>query len=106
METSGFDELTKALNDLSKRVEELSGEHSIPLSDLLTTGFMHLHSKYLSAEDFFKAGGFEFNSQEEFEKIPEVELDQHIQSNTNFLTWSEMLDEAVKDYMTNKLELG
>lgn len=106
MDLSGFDELADSLDDLAKRAENLNGERSISLDELLSPAFMKLHTEYSSGDDFFKAGGFEFGSQEEFEKIPEDMLNGFVEKSTDFLSWDEMLEEAVERYMVTRLGLA
>ena len=42
-------------------------------------------------------------SQEDFESIPENELDSHIASTTKFKSWENMLSEATSQYAIKKL---
>lgn len=106
MELSGFDELASTLDDLAKRADDLNGEHSISLEELLSPDFMKQHSTYLSVDEFFEAGGFDLESQDEFEKIPEDQLDGFVKKSTGFCFWDEMLEAAIEHYMVVKLGLG
>ena len=49
------------------------------------------------------AGGFKVESQEDFEAIPDTELDRHIAATTKFKNWKDMLNEATTQYAAKKL---
>jgi succinate dehydrogenase/fumarate reductase flavoprotein subunit len=106
VETKGFKETINKLEKLRKNAENLSGEHIIPFTELFNPEFMMKHTKFLSIEALFEASGFEVNSKEDFEKIPDDEWEKFIVSNTQFSSWEEMQREAATDYAKAKLLQG
>ena len=94
MGLSGIDDFSNLLDDLDRKARELDGKHEVPIEEILTPDFVSSYSKYASIDSFFEAGGFNFESQEEFEHVPDEELDAHVQATTNFGSWDEMLTEA------------
>lgn len=103
MTLSGFDDLSNMLDDLDKRARELDGEHAVPIEDILTPAFVSSCSEFASIDAFFGAGGFSFESQEEFERIPDEELDSHVRATTTYEDWDEMLTAAGEQYALRQL---
>lgn len=98
--SNGFDDLSKKLGDIAKNAEALSGEHSIPMSELFHPDFMKKNSKFDSFDDFSNSSPFDFS---ELENIDENELDQYISSNTSFSSWQDMKSTAAKEWVTKRL---
>ncbi len=83
-----------------KSSEPLEG--TVTLSDLFTTEFMRLYTQFESIEELLSFGGFEINSEEDYDAIPDEEIDAHIVNTTNFRSWKEMLTEATDTYLIEK----
>lgn len=105
IEIKGFGDLQKKLDRLQKNAEALSGTQEVPLSKLITSNFMRLHTNVSSFDEFLKAGGYQVNSKEDFEAIPDDEFDAYVRENTKFTSWQDMLQAAVRDYVAKKLEV-
>jgi hypothetical protein len=105
MPIKGLDALTQRLNQLAKDAAALDGTHSVPLSEALTHSFLLEHSRFTSADDFLAASGFELESVEDFNAIPEEMLDAYVQSETSFTSWKEMLDAAMQLWTKKRLGL-
>ena len=102
IEFDGFDELNKKLEDLQESAESIQGTQ-VPLSELLTSGFLAKHTRFLSEDEMFEASGFKVETAEDFEKIPDEEWDRFIEQNTPFTTWSDMLSAAGAEWAQKKL---
>lgn len=102
---SGFDDLEKQLKRMAEGAEELGNASFIPLDELFTPTFMKNCSSFSSFDEFLSAGNFNADTQEEFDAIPDDELDKHVSSVTSFSTWEDMLDEATNQYISRKLGL-
>lgn len=100
---TGLDSLQKKLNNMSKAAEEMNGKHNVPMTDLFTNTFMSENTTFSDAQTFFDSSGFDFNSQEAFEAIPQEELDSFVNKTTDFENWQEMITEASKIYTLKKL---
>ena len=98
----GFDELSKKLENLQESAESIQGTQ-VPLSELLTPGFLAKHTRFLSEDEMFEASGFKVETAEDFEKIPDEEWDRFIEQNTPFTTWSDMLSAAGAEWAQKKL---
>lgn len=105
LKLEGLDKLQKKLNTLSKNAEELDGQHSIPVAELLTTAFVSKHTKFSDAEKLFEGSGFNIENSEDFEAIPEDKWDDYIRSNSNFDSWEAMLSLATQEWAVKKLGL-
>jgi len=103
MKIEGLDEIQRKLKDMSNKAKELDGAHSVSLSEVLTPAFISRHTRFSDADELFDAGGFSFESQDEFEAIPEDKLDAFIQSESLFTSWRDMLETASKEWTAEKL---
>ena len=83
-------------NSLRKAAERLEGP--ISFTELFSSEFMKLYTQYESIEELLSSGGFEVNSEEDYEAISDEDIDAHVLKTTNFQTWREMLTEAVDAY--------
>lgn len=100
---TGLDKLEKQLKQMQKAANELSHTKQVSFSELFTTSFMRQHTSFSSLDDLLKAGGFNVESQEDFEAILDAEFDRHIAATTKFKNWEEMLSEATSHYVSKKL---
>src|SRR6266704_1562342 len=91
---SGFDDFEKHIKKLQKNIEKLEGQHAIPFDELFPTSFMSRYTNFSSIDELLQKSNFNINSQEDFEKIPEDEMDSFIAMNTSFLTWNQMFTKA------------
>jgi hypothetical protein len=73
LKMTGLDEFQRKLNDMAPQAESLSGNHSVPVPDLLTPDFLRRCSRFQSAEEMFEASGFKVESAEDFAAIPDAE---------------------------------
>lgn len=99
----GLDEFQKNLKELSKRAENLHGEHKVSFDELFTKDFVMKYSNFSSFDELLEAGNFIVNSEEDFEAIPDDEFDNHINSVTNFPNWESMLAKASEIWTTKQL---
>jgi len=93
------------LDKLQEKLKKLERTQSVPFDKLFNSGFMNRYSQFTNIEEFFDKGGFEFESEDEFENIPEDKLDQHVQATTNFGKWQEMLTKAGELWITKELNI-
>ena len=103
-EINGLNELQKELENLQKKVENLSGSQNIPLKELLSNSFMKEYTSFNSISELFKASGFQINSIEDFDNIPSSELDRCTSKNTDFDSWQDIIREATNQYVLEKLD--
>lgn len=103
LKITGLNELTKKLDDLSEKAETLGGNHSVQISELLTTTFVSKHTHFANADEMFAASGYKLETQEDFAAIPDDKWDEFIRSVSSFSDWQAMLGEAGKEWAARKL---
>lgn len=101
----GLAELQKKLATLAKSAKALDGQHSVPVSELLTDGFISQHTSFSSADEMFTASGFKIETQEDFTAIPAAEWDNYIRSISSFAGWQSMLSVAGQEWTKRNLGL-
>ncbi len=106
IEVSGLKELQRKLQILADKAEAIHGEHSIPISDLLTPSFLATCTLFNTADEMFDKSGFKVANQADFEAIPDDAWDEFIRGNTSFPSWKEMLQAAGKHWAEDKLGFG
>ncbi|CAN5301549.1 hypothetical protein BH23BAC3_BH23BAC3_18830 [soil metagenome] len=70
------------LDKLQRKAKKLHGEHDLSFDELFNKSFMKRYTQQSTIDEFFEAGGFKFDNDEEFENLPEEKLDQHVQAST------------------------
>ncbi|MCI7638242.1 MAG: hypothetical protein MSS60_00250 [Clostridiales bacterium] len=99
----GLDDLKRELSRIQKNARELDGKREIPFDQLFSRAFMRKYTRFASIDELLEAGGFHAHTNDEFESIPENELDTHIAKCTKFKSWEAMLQEATEQYVLSKL---
>lgn len=69
---------------------------SMDFTDLFPGEFMKQYTKFESIQELLSSGGFFINSEEDYEAIPDQDIDAYIQKTTKFGSWREMLINALK----------
>jgi len=86
------------LKKLQKKVKDISGEHDIPITDLMTDSFIRQHSKFDTFQTLLDASGIK-----NAEEIGNDAFSKFISTNTTFGSWDELKVAAGKEYVTRKL---
>lgn len=100
----GLDEFKNFFKNMEKQAKDLKNTKEIPFPDLFTTSFMHKYTEFSSFDDLLESGGFHVETNEDFEAIPDAELDAHIASTTRFNSWDKMFETALDEYIGKKLD--
>lgn len=103
MPKDGFNDLNKFLNNLEQKVQKASGE--VSFEDLFNEEFMQNYSDFSNINEFFNKSPFEFDNEEEFDRIDEKELDKYVSSHTKFSSWDEMKGKAGEEEIVRRLGL-
>ncbi|MGI6201034.1 MAG: hypothetical protein ACOYJA_09710 [Christensenellales bacterium] len=100
----GLEKLQKQLKQMEKKAKALDGTHTLTHAELFSRSFMKKHSSFETMDELLKAGGFVFESQQEFDEAADAgKLDQHIAATTNFPNWSEMCSAAAAHWAEKQL---
>ncbi len=105
VKVTGMDGIKRRLEDLSRRAQELHGNHNVPLSELMPPEFISNCSQFTSLEAMFTASNFKIESIEDFKAIPDDEWDAFIVDNTSYSSWEEMQQDAMKAWVGKQLGL-
>jgi len=105
MAIEGMDKFQREMQRFQDKIQRLSGTRTVPITDLLTDDFMRKHTSFSSAQQMFDAIGFEINSAEDFQRIPDQDWDAFILRGTQFTSWDDMLGHAGEEYVVKQLEL-
>ena len=101
----GLDELQNQLKKMEQGAKELGEKKQLSFAELFPNSFMQKYTSFSSIDDLFTSGGFNAESQDAFEAIPESDLDKHIAATSIFKTWDDMLQTATNQYISKKLGL-
>ncbi|WP_182200079.1 hypothetical protein [Paraliobacillus salinarum] len=101
--SNGFDDLNKELKKMQKAASEMEKGEEVPFGKLFNKSFMEENTQFSSFDDLLQSGGFEITSEEDFDAIPESELDEHVAKTTNFENWQDMLGSATQEYAVKRL---
>ncbi|KRQ86017.1 hypothetical protein ABG79_02149 [Caloramator mitchellensis] len=100
----GFDEFSKNLKKIEDNLKELEKNNTVSFDELFNSQFMSRYTNFSSFEELLSYGGFEVNSQEDFEAIPDNKMDEVVRKTTTFSSWEEMLSKAAETYIAKKLD--
>lgn len=102
---TGLNKLKNQMKQMERGANELKNTKSVSFEELFTPSFMTKYTTFNSFDDLLLAGNFTVESNEDFEAIPENELDIHVSNTTNFENWEDMLGTATEEYAFKKLGL-
>lgn len=102
-EIKGLNKLEKKLDELQKNANQISGNNEVPLKDLFSETFMTKYTKFNTINDFFENSSFTVESTEDFDSIPESDLDTYVSNNTLFSSWQDMLNKGVEEWTSKQL---
>lgn len=96
--------------EVNKKLYE-EEQYNLTFEELFPDSFIkeYTQGKFITYKEFFKSSGFNINSQEDLDDIPEYklnELDEYIKDVTVFSSWKEMLNDAASIYYEEQLGGG
>ena len=102
-EITGIDEFQKEIAKFEERLDKLSEKTSIKFSEMFTSEFMSQYTDFATLDEMLDNFGYADFSQEEFEAIPDDEINAKVASHTKFSTFQEMLDKCCELYCERQL---
>ncbi|WP_273478509.1 hypothetical protein WJ437_09105 [Ignavigranum ruoffiae] len=97
---AGLDELERKLKSHIEKVSNLG--KNVPFTELFDEKFMSSNTKFDNIQSFADASKFDF---ENLDSIDEKELDQFVDSNTDFNNWEDMKNRAAEIWVKKQLDL-
>lgn len=98
--TSNLNEVANKLQNAADRIPD-----KVSFDTLFNKAFMNKYTNFDSLEDLLTYCGYEVNSKEDFEAIPEDEFNKKISSCTKFNSWNEMYTTAGQEYIFSNFKL-
>ncbi|CAG9001742.1 MAG: hypothetical protein CENE_03768 [Candidatus Celerinatantimonas neptuna] len=90
-----------------KNVKSLSnGLQGIPLNVLLNDHFIQRCSFCRDVSEFFSGYEFKVDSADMLDEFPKQQIDDFIAQHSDYLSWDEMRNQAVKEYILLHLARG
>ena len=105
LQIKGIKEMSRKLESLSRRLEELDGTHELSLPELFPPRFMSRHTSFQTIDEMMDASEFPTGSAEDFAAIPDDEWDRYVAETTQFSDWDEMKGAAAKEWASARLAL-
>lgn len=104
-EVNGFDELEKKIKRIEEGAKELEQTKDIQFNELFNDAFMAKNTPFNNVDDFFGKSPFDVTSRETFKEIDENKLDHYVVENSDFDSWTEMMNAATEEFIFKKLGL-
>lgn len=104
----GIRKLQRNLEKLERRAKSLHGTHQIPLSELFNDTFLRKQTHFTSLAELLSAleqSGFQIESQQDWENIPQADLDTFVAKHTRFSSWQEMFSTAGTDWVSRQFRV-
>lgn len=99
----GLDQFQRNLRKLQEKAEKIGGTRIVPIDELLTPTFVSRFTDFNNFQELVDASGFQVNSQEDFDSIPDEEWDAYIAKNSLFSSWEDMLNTAFAEQVKQQL---
>jgi hypothetical protein len=84
-------------------LDQLKNTREVNFDELFNVKFMTKYTEFVTIEDMFDASGLDIQSNDDFDLVPEEQLDKFVRDHTRFSNWREMLDKAGEEYVFRKL---
>ncbi|MGM0411108.1 MAG: hypothetical protein ACQEQF_10150 [Bacillota bacterium] len=97
------DNFEEVQEEIENKVKKSEG--NINFEELFSPSFMKKHTNFNSIEEMLNDSPFTIESEEDFDAIPENELNQFVNKNSKFNTWEDMAEKAGQIYMADQLDL-
>lgn len=102
-ETEGVGPNLHQLRKLQENLAKLSGEHSVPASELFHPAFMRRHTRYDSFDSMLDASPIPLPSSRNLEAITGEDWDDFVHRSTEFENWQDMKKAAAMEWARRQL---
>ncbi|QHI17222.1 hypothetical protein [Acinetobacter haemolyticus] len=94
------------LKKLSENAKKLAGQTEVSFGEIFNEGFIQANTDFESIDDLFMKAGFNVETKEDFENIPQEDIDSFVRDNTNFEDFNAMYKSATTEYVKKQLFKG
>lgn len=103
LKIKGLREVERKLDELARKAKALDGTNHVPLTDMFPPTFMQKYTSFETLEAMLTAGGFTAGTQEEWDAIPQEQLDAFVAQHSRFGSWQEMLNTGGTEWASRQL---
>lgn len=96
----------KGLRKLTENAKKLQGQSQVSLGTLFNEGFIQSNTDFESIDDLFEKAGFNVETPEDFEAIPQERIDQFIREHTKYESFNDLQTKAAAEYFKKQLLKG
>nr|WP_275661723.1 hypothetical protein [Acinetobacter pittii] len=94
------------LNTLAANAEKLKQQGEVAFGEIVSSDFLKSHTDFESLDDLFSQAGFVIKTKEDFEAVPQDEIDAFIKEKTKFTSFSDLQSQAVAEFVQKQLLNG
>ncbi|MEX5367430.1 hypothetical protein WCE00_10735 [Acinetobacter haemolyticus] len=94
------------LKKLSENAKKLAGQKEVSFGEIFNEGFIRANTNFENIDDLFMKAGFKVETKEDFENIPQEEIDSFVRENTKFDSFTNLHQEAFEAYVKKNLFKG
>lgn len=105
VEIEGFEEMADQLDGLGDGAKSDDATSTVSFDELFPDNFMRTYTEYGSIETFFAESPWAVETEADFKRIPEAELDQYVTEHTGFNSWEAMLSVAAREWLNRRLSV-
>ena len=95
----------KADNAYKVAIADKMNNNNVSFNILFSDKFMRKYTTFNSFNEMIIKSGFKLETEEDFEKISDNELDLFIKNSSSFNSWEDMIQEAVNNHFAEQLGL-
>lgn len=89
--------------DFEKSLKEINKKQTVPMENIFKPDFLKKYTNFNNFEEFI--GPLNIQTNEDFDKFPEDDLDKYVRNHSSFNSWEEMFEEAASSYLIEQLGL-
>jgi len=104
LETWSVGEIMDDLDALTEEGRGMLENRHVPIEELFPQKFMTDYTEFNSILELFSHSGFDIESPDDFDQVPDDQWDAFIASYTEFSDWAEMLQTAMEEWVEWQLE--
>ncbi|PYG89854.1 hypothetical protein LY28_00452 [Ruminiclostridium sufflavum DSM 19573] len=92
-------------NEETDKIQKKDDAYNVSFYIIFSDKFMRKYTVFNSFKEMLEKSGLKIETEEDFEKISDYELDLFIRNNSDFDSWEELVQEAVNNHYAEELGL-
>lgn len=94
------------LKKLAENAKKLAGQTEVSFGEIFNEGFIQTHTSFENIDDLFKKAGFNVETKEDFDAVPQEAIDTFVRDNTKFDSFTDLHQKAFDEYVKKNLFKG